>query len=677
MRHYTFFLPTTLFAFLLIISPGFAFDYANNIDYHTFKTKELTRINDIDYELSVFVAKTKAQKEFEAALKQQRAHNIENFLNQLVAGNLKNYDLSVMQAEYKTLKAVHDRLARDQESFSREKYVAYLVSDLNLRSIQLRIQFVEFVDAIQNGLEKYLTKAHFNKILVDFRQELIFNPRLYEMVYEDILKLGYHKGAESLIYLKAYDKLLDELDVYNAMLMYIHQYVHAVLATDSFIDYLRINLLVNAINQHFGQKDIARKIKKELNISIGQVGASLILFIFLFMCYLISLKMIEYIGKAFHNRIYRHREAEDREAHLNIFLELIRNSLARPIKVFLVLFGLDIIQRLIFITSSRNEGIVYVFESLYSLVAVWALFRMVNYFVFYYSDSFLKKYPTMRKEIINFFLFLSKFLIITVGVLIILANMGVNISGILASLGIGGLAIALAARESLTNVFGSIQIIVDNAFSQGQWIVTEKYQGTVVEIGLRSTRIRTFDNALVFAPNGYLANTEIKNWSKRQLGRRIKMSIGVPYDSRMSDIVKAVDDIRDMLRTHKDIADDTTQYDLARSVQARVLEKEDVFGIRKTLLVYLNDYGDSAINILVYCFSKSTDWEEWLRVKQDVMVKISEIFTKNNLTFAFPSRTLYFGDEPEHSGKRPSDRPPVHHRSCGEVESDAGSTVST
>lgn len=659
MRPYLFVLSTTLFTSLLLISQVFAFDYANNIDYHTFKIEELTRINDIDYELSVFIAKTEAQKELEAALKQQRAHNIENFLKQLIAGSLLDYDLSVMQGEYKTLKAAHDKLAHDQESFSREKYVAYLVSDLNLRSIQLRMQFVRFVDAIQSGLENYLTKAHFNKILVDFRQELIFNPRLYEMVYEDILKLGYHKGAESLIYLKAYDKLLDELDVYNAMLMYIHKYVHEVLATDSFIDYLRINILVNAINQHFSQKDSARLIKKRLNISIGQAGASLILFIVLFICYIISLKILEIIAKAFHNSIYRHREAAYREARLNIFLELIRNSLSRPIKVFLILFGLDIFQRLMFITSTRNEGIVYVFESLYSLVAVWALFRLVDYFVFYYSDFFLKKYPTMRKEIINFFLFLSKFLIITIAILIILANMGVNISGILASLGIGGLAIALAARESLTNVFGSIQIIVDNAFSQGQWIVTEKYQGTVVEIGLRSTRIRTFDNALVFAPNGYLANTEIKNWSKRQLGRRIKMSIGVPYDSQMDDIVKAVDDIRDMLKEHPDIADDTTEYDLTRSVQARVLEKDDQFGIRKTLLVYLNDYGDSAINILVYCFSKSTDWEEWLRVKQDVMVKISEIFTRNNLTFAFPSRTLYFGNEPWDPETLPHESPSI------------------
>ena len=115
----------TLFVFLLLVSPASAFDYANNIDYHTFKTKELSPINDIDYELSVFVAKTESERKLETALKDQRALNIKNFLRQLIAGKLADYDLSVMQAEHKILKAAHDKLARDESSFSRSKYVAY------------------------------------------------------------------------------------------------------------------------------------------------------------------------------------------------------------------------------------------------------------------------------------------------------------------------------------------------------------------------------------------------------------------------------------------------------------------------------------------------------------------------------------------------------------------------
>ncbi len=637
----------TLLAWLLLVSPVYAFDYANNIDYHTFKTEELTRVNDIDYELSVFEAKTEAQKKLEAALKEQRALNIASFLKKLMAGDLVDYDLSVMREKRKALKAAHDRLAKDESAFSREKYVAFLVSDLNFRSIELRIKFVDFVDAIQKALEEYDTRETFNKILVDFRQELIFNPRLYHMVFEDILKVGYHKGPEALIYLKAYDKLLDELDVYNAVLMYFHHYVDQVLATDSLIDFFGINRLVSIINRIFGKTGAADLVKKSTTISIGQLAASLLIILLLFLGYTIIFRITELLLKGLSGVLLGRRKAVDNEKRVNRFNELVRKSLSRPIRVFLVLFALDIVQRLIFIASPRNEGIVFVFDSLYSLIAVWASFRVVDHFVYYYSDSFLEKYPTMRKEIINFFLVLSKILISIIALLIILGNMGVNISGILASLGIGGLAIALAARESLTNVFGSIQIIFDNTFSQGDWIVTKKYQGTVVEIGLRSTRIRTFDNAMVFAPNGYLANTEIKNWNKRQLGRRIKMSIGVTYDSEMKDILKAVDDIRAMLRDHPDIADDRTEFDLSREVKSRLVEKDDQFGIRRTLLVYLNDYGDSSINILVYCFSKSIDWEEWLRVKQDVMAKIAEILELNHLSFAFPSRTLYFGDKPE------------------------------
>jgi MscS family membrane protein len=638
-------LARALLAGMLFISPVFAFDYANNIDYHTFKTEELTRVNDIDYELSVLNAKTESQKRLEAALKEQRRLNIKSFLRKLLNGDLPDYDLTLMRGEHEKIKAEHEKLAKDKSSFSRTKYVAYLVSDLDLRSIELRIQFVAFVYAIQKALQNYDTRETFNKILVDFRQELIFNPRLYHMVFDDILKVGYHKGPEALIFLKAYDKLLDELDVFNAVLMFFHHYVDRVMATDSVIDFFKIDRMVSATNRFLGNTGTSHLIKRYTSLSIGQVATSLLVFVVLFFCYVFVFRIIEIILRGIRKIVLGAKKKDDLPERHSRFDEVIRKSLSRPFRVFLILFGLDIAQRLIFIASPVNQGIVYVFISLYSVIAVWASFRMVDHFVYYYSDSFLQKYPTMRKEIINFFLVLSKILISIIALLIILENLGVNISGILASLGIGGLAIALAARESLTNVFGSIQIIFDNTFSQGDWIVTQKYQGTVVEIGLRSTRIRTFDNAMVFAPNGYLANTEIKNWNKRRLGRRIKLTVGVTYDSKISDILNAVNEIREMLRDHPDIADERTEFDLSEAMQSHFLVKDDHFGIRRTLLVYMNDFGDSSINILVYCFSKSIDWEKWLCVKQDVMARIAGILEKNHLTFAFPSRTLYFGDK--------------------------------
>lgn len=162
----------------------------------------------------------------------------------------------------------------------------------------------------------------------------------------------------------------------------------------------------------------------------------------------------------------------------------------------------------------------------------------------------------------------------------------------------------------------------------------------MVEIGLRVTTIRTFDNALISVPNATLANSDVKNWSKRSVGRRIKMNIGVKYDSKREDIQNAIKEIRSMLENHPNIATEKLEYELENKKRYLVSE-DDVYGVKKTLLVYLDEFASSSINILVYCFSTTVVWAEWLEVKEDVMLKIMGILERNNLEFAFPSLSIY------------------------------------
>ena len=184
-------------------------------------------------------------------------------------------------------------------------------------------------------------------------------------------------------------------------------------------------------------------------------------------------------------------------------------------------------------------------------------------------------------------------------------------------------------------------------FSQGDWIAVDGKEGTVVEIGLRVTKLRTFDNALIAIPNAVLANQDVKNWNKRSLGRRIKMHVGVKYDSKRENIQNAIAEIHDMLDKHPGIATKNTEHSYAKSSKKfrAVVSKDDEEGVKKTLLVYLDEFGDSSINILIYCFSKSVRWQEWLEVKQDVMFNIMNILEKNSLEFAFPSISLYHENE--------------------------------
>ncbi|MDQ7068136.1 MAG: mechanosensitive ion channel family protein [Sulfurimonas sp.] len=218
-----------------------------------------------------------------------------------------------------------------------------------------------------------------------------------------------------------------------------------------------------------------------------------------------------------------------------------------------------------------------------------------------------------------------------------------NLTAVLSGLGIGGFAVAFAAKDTISNFFGTLSILFSDVFSQGDWIEIDGNQGVVVEIGLRVTTIRTFDNALIAIPNGTFASKDVKNWDKRILGRRIKMHIGVKYDSKSEDIKNAIQEIRVMLDKHPQIATKATKYSHhnERTHTAKLVSKDDLEGVKNNLLVYLDEFSDSSINILIYCFSKSVKWAEWLETKEDVMHKIMAILEKNNLEFAFPSLSIY------------------------------------
>lgn len=288
-----------------------------------------------------------------------------------------------------------------------------------------------------------------------------------------------------------------------------------------------------------------------------------------------------------------------------------------------------------------NEILNKIFNISYSLIFIWLIYRILNIVVNIKIEEIDKSNKKIKNEMINVGNKIVNFLIVIIGLLSILYFAGVDLTAVLSGLGIGGLAVALAAKETLSNFFGTLSILLSDVFSQGDWIVIESEEGVVIEIGLRVTTLRTFDNALIAIPNSTLANKDVKNWSKRTLGRRIKMKIGVKYDSKPEDIKKTVNDIRNMLEEHPRIATKRTEYQHRLTNSHKLVSQDDLQGVKKDVLVYLDEFSSSSIDILVYCFSKSVNWEEWLETKEDVMHRIMEILEKNSLEFAFPSMSLY------------------------------------
>ncbi len=319
-------------------------------------------------------------------------------------------------------------------------------------------------------------------------------------------------------------------------------------------------------------------------------------------------------------------------------ISYIIESVSGVFGAILIVITLDIVMK-IYAGFTDVMWVDLAFGVVYTILLTYLVHRLVNAVATIKMER-LRSTMYLRHEVINLGMRVVNVIIYIIGFIVILNLFNVDLTAILSGLGIGGFAVAFAAKDTIANFFGSVSILVGDLFEQGDWIEVDDYEGSVVEIGLRGTTIRTFDNAMIAIPNFKLADSGIRNWSRRQLGRRIKMHIGVTYESDFKDINNAVKEIREMLIHHKQIAN--TVEEVAYSERyARLVSKEDYKGIKQNILVYMDRFSESSIDILVYCFSKSVIWNEWLEVKEDVMYKIAAILEKNSLSFAYPTMAIH------------------------------------
>lgn len=212
-----------------------------------------------------------------------------------------------------------------------------------------------------------------------------------------------------------------------------------------------------------------------------------------------------------------------------------------------------------------------------------------------------------------------KTLVIIFGLIFIADIFAIDIDKVLAGLGLGGLAFALAAKDTISNIFGSLTILIDRPFQIGDWVTIGSADGTVESVGVRSTRIRTFYNSLITIPNSELINAKIDNWGARQF-RRITTTIGIAYDTPPEKIDSFCEAIRELIRKHP-------------------FTRKDFF------LVYLNEFSASSLGILLYCFVKTPDWATELQEKHRLYADIIRIARELKVEFAFPTQTLYLRNQ--------------------------------
>jgi len=504
--------------------------------------------------------------------------------------------------------------------------------EVKVLGIKEKLLYEQTLKNIVIAKQEFKDKQYFETILTQTIKTLNESKiESYTKLYESESKVD---NTISKAFSKNYVETYNQNHTQLFVLQYLKDNISKFRKTNFFIDEFNLQYLVKQIDSVKGISYISSLTSYHLKFSIGEIVV--VLFIITFFR-LLNLKIISIVAMFIAKIFVQRKEDNDDTDEIR---EYLRDSINTPLIYALYTLSIQISIYILVKDPKLISQIMPWVNTVYMALFTWGLYAILNNSINIYAHSLLEKYPNVRKEMIVFILRIIKIILVLLVILFLFSQLGIDIKAIAASLGVGGIAIALASKDTLTNFFGSLSIMTDNSFSQGDWIKTSNVEGTVVDIRMRTTRIRTFDNAMITVPNSELANTHIMNWSKRKIGRRIKMSIGITYESKMEDIVNLKNDIHEMLVNHSGVATDKNSI-IAQSKRFEAIKNEDLNGVKRTLLVYIDEFDASSINILVYCFSRSPVWQDWLEVKEDVLIKISELAKKNNCEFAYPTQTVW------------------------------------
>jgi len=234
---------------------------------------------------------------------------------------------------------------------------------------------------------------------------------------------------------------------------------------------------------------------------------------------------------------------------------------------------------------------------------------------------------SMADEIREITVKVIKLLVLIIGFLSVLDAWGVNVSAFLAGLGLVGMAVALAAGDTMKNFFGSVVVLADKIFSKGNWIKTPQVEGIVEKFGLRTTVIRGFDDSVIHIPNATLADTTIVNFSKCDV-RQITwtLPLGCPITEKQA--TGYVKDLQEYLDNHPDVIHEyTTQIDQEKKT--------------KPVIVQLDEFGENCIKLFVYFFVRETAWIPYLKVKRDILLEFKRKADEHGVGFGVPTRSIF------------------------------------
>ncbi len=294
------------------------------------------------------------------------------------------------------------------------------------------------------------------------------------------------------------------------------------------------------------------------------------------------------------------------------------NAFYRPLRLFFILLGFYLAILFLKIPLQLSAEV---------MEWVTKIFRIVSIMVFanglaksFSDDSSLSrkmKEKWNQKVDDSMFLFILKVIrgiIYVIAGFIVITELGVNLNGLVAGLGIGGVIVTLAAQDTAKNLFGGLVIFIDKPFVVGDWIQMDTFEGTVEDITFRSTRVRTFENSLVNIPNSIISNASIINWSKMEK-RRYKLNLTIELDTPLDKLEKFKSKVKDMLQAREAIFDDS-------------------------IIVKFDTISDNGLNVLICSYTDSVDYNSYLAEKEDINYKIMRILQEEHIELAYDTKTV-------------------------------------
>jgi MscS family membrane protein len=346
-----------------------------------------------------------------------------------------------------------------------------------------------------------------------------------------------------------------------------------------------------------------------LGVSVGRV----LLALFIFFFFLVIRHLFSRIVMGAFKRLVRRtkNEVDDK----------VIEALGDPLELVPVIMGIFFGAQALGLTAPYEAVAVQISQSLIAIAIFWAIYN-ISVPV---SALLYKLDHVFTTAMVDWAVRGTRVLVVFFGGVAVLEIWGIQVAPILAGLGLFGVAVALGAQDLFKNLIAGFLILIERRFKNGDWVKVEGIvEGTVERIGFRSTRIRRFDKAPVQVPNTQLSDNAVTNFSEMTY-RRIYWVIGVEYRTSVAQLKQIRDAMEAYIKDNEDFA-----------------QPPEV-----PMFVRIDSFNSSSIDIMLYCFTRTTVWGEWLAIKEELAYRIKDIVAEAGTAFAFPSQSIYVETLPE------------------------------